>query len=62
MAKITKTESEKIIDILDKAGVDKALEAFHIVKNWLTTKVVEKAQEHEEAQNKYLAIKDTISK
>lgn len=59
---MAKTDSEKIIEILEKSGVDKAIESFHVIKNWLTTKVVEKAQEHEEAQSKYLSIKDNISK
>ena len=59
---MAKTDSEKIIDILEKSGIDKAIETYAVIKNWLTAKIVEKANEHEEAQNKYLSIKDTISK
>ena len=59
---MAKTDSEKIIDILEKSGVDKAIVTFADIKNWLTAKIIEKANEHEELQNKYLSIKDTISK
>ena len=57
-----KTDSEKIIELLEKSGVDKAVETFTVIKNWLTAKLIEKSNEHEELQNKYLSIKDTISK
>jgi len=59
---MAKSDSEKIIDILEKSGVDKAIETFAVIKNWLTEKVVETANQHEELQSKYLSIKDTISK
>lgn len=59
---MAKTDSERIIEILEKSGVDKAVEVFATIKNWLTAKLVEKSNEHEELQNKYLQIKDNISK
>lgn len=59
---MAKTDSERIIEILEKSGVDKAVETFAVIKNWLTAQLVQVAQDHEEKQNKYLQIKDNISK
>lgn len=59
---MAKTDSERIIEILEKSGVDKATETFLVIKNWMIAKLIEKSNEHEELQNKYLSIKDTISK
>lgn len=59
---MAKTDSEKIIEILEKSGVDKATETFLVIKNWMIAKLIEKSNEHEELKKKYLSIKDTISK
>lgn len=53
---------EKVISIFEKSSIDEQIVAFHELKNWLTVKIVEHAQVLEEQQNKFLKIKDTISK
>lgn len=55
-----KVDTEKIIAILEKSDINEQIVAFHVLKEWLTEKIVKYTNELEEQQNKFLKTKDSL--
>ncbi len=52
--------SEKIIALLDKEDIDERKVVYHTIKAYMTAKLTEHTKSLEEAQNKFIQIKEKL--
>lgn len=51
---------EKIKSEFEKADLDEQINAYHIIKEWITSKLIERTTELENEKEKYFIIKDQL--
>lgn len=53
---------DKIIKEFDKCDLDEQVKGFHLLKEHLTKKLLDRAKEHEEESNRILSIAEEMNK